>query len=75
MLSRAHSSLWVFAVAKLVEHSLGADSPFVSTSVLALTTSRFPSVSGGFLERRIPGKNGNGKYPYSRRCIDYTHTE
>ena len=26
-------------------------------------TGRFPWVSGGFLERRIPGKNGNGRYP------------
>ena len=25
-----------------------------------LTTSRFPRISGGFLERRIPGKNGGG---------------
>ena len=26
-------------------------------------TGRFPWVSGGFLERRIHGKNGNGRYP------------
>ena len=26
-------------------------------------TSHFPSVLGGFLEGRIPGKNGNGRYP------------
>ena len=36
-----------------VARALGVDSPFFSTIVLS-KTSRFPSVSGGFLERRIP---------------------
>ena len=26
---------------------------------------RFPRVSGGFLARRIPGKNGEGRYPWN----------
>ena len=31
--------------------------------VLSKNRIRFPWDSGGFLERRIPGKNGNGRYP------------
>ena len=38
--------------------ALGFDSPFFSSIVPK--TGRFPWVSGGFLERRIPGKNGEG---------------
>ena len=38
---------------------LGVDSPFFSTIVL-FKHLPFPWVSGGFLERRIPGKNGEG---------------
>ena len=41
---------------------LGVDSPFFSTIVLS-KTSYCPRDSGGFLETRIPGKNGNGRYP------------
>ena len=37
----------------------GVDSPFFSIIVL-FKTCRLPWVSGGFLERRIPGKNGEG---------------
>ena len=33
---------------------------FFSTIVLSKNRIRFPWVSGGFLERRIPGKNGEG---------------
>ena len=39
--------------------TLGGDSPFFSNIVL-FKTSRFRWVSGGFLEKRIPGKNGEG---------------
>ena len=35
---------------------LGVDSPFFSTIVLS---------QNRLLERRIPGKNGNGRYPYT----------
>ena len=38
---------------------LGVDSPFFSTIAFP-KTSRSPWVSGGFLERRIPGKDGEG---------------
>ena len=38
---------------------LSVDSPFFSTIVL-FKTGRFPQVSGGFLERKIPGMNGGG---------------
>ena len=41
---------------------IGVDSPFFSTIALSRKKGRFPKVSGGFLERRIPGKNGNGRY-------------
>ena len=34
--------------------------PFFSTIVLSKNRIRFPWVSGGFLERMIPGKNGEG---------------
>ena len=37
---------------------LGVDSPFCST--IFLSNRPFSWVSGGFLERRIPGKNGGG---------------
>ena len=40
---------------------LGLDSPFFSTTVLS-KTQLLPCVFG-FLKRRIPGKNGNGRYP------------
>ena len=36
---------------------LGVDSPFFSK------TGCFTWVFDGFLNRRIPGKNGNGRYP------------
>ena len=45
---------------------LGVDSPFFSTIVLFKNQPCFlgvfflPGVSGGFLEGRIPGKNGEG---------------
>ena len=42
------------------------DSPFCSTIVLSKNWIRFPWVSGGFPERRIPGKNGGG----SPRTVD-----
>ena len=37
--------------------------PFSSTIVLSKNRIRFSWASGGCLERRIPGKNGNGRYP------------
>ena len=37
--------------------TLGVDSPLFSAIVL-FKTRHFPRVFGGFLERRIPGKNG-----------------
>ena len=43
----------------LVGFVRGVDSPFFSSIVLSKSLL-FPSVSGGFLERRIPGKNGEG---------------
>ena len=39
---------------------LRVDSPFFPTIVL-FENPPFPWVSGGFLERRIPGKNGEGR--------------
>ena len=39
---------------------LRADSPFFSAIALFNNQIRFPWVSGGVLERRIPGKNGEG---------------
>ena len=41
---------------------LGVDSPFFSAIVL-FKNQPLPQGFGGFLERRIPGKNGNGSYP------------
>ena len=38
---------------------LGVVSPLFST-IVHFENQRFPRVSGGFLERRIPGKNGEG---------------
>ena len=37
---------------------LGVDSAFFSTLAFSDNRIRFFGVSGGFLERRIPGKNG-----------------
>ena len=39
---------------------LGVDSPFFSTIILFNRQLFLPRVLGGFLERRIPGKNGSG---------------
>ena len=46
---------------------LGVDSLFFSAIVLFKNRIRFFffRVSGGFLERRIPGKNGHGRYPWN----------
>ena len=43
--------------------------PFFSTIVLSKKRIRFPWVSGGVLERRIPGKNGEGtRESWCSRC-------
>ena len=42
--------------------TLGVDSPFFSTIVLC-KNQLFCWVFDGCLKRRIPGKNGNGRYP------------
>ena len=47
---------------------LGLDSPFFST-IVPFKKQRFPWAFGGFLERRIPRKNGNGRYPWNSRRI------
>ena len=44
----------------LTSTSLRVDSPFFPTIVL-FENRPFPRVSGVFLERRIPGKNGHGR--------------
>ena len=45
---------------KGVHFSRGWFQPFFSTIILFKNQIRFPRVSGGFLERRSPGKNGGG---------------
>ena len=46
-------------------YSCDLDSPFFSTIVF-LKNRPIPWVSGGFLERRIPGKNGEGSPRFLR---------
>ena len=46
--------------------------PFFSHHRSLNKNSRVPWVSGGFLERRIPGKNGSGRYAWN--CILFEKT-
>ena len=45
--------------------------PFCSSIVLSKNRIRFPWVSGGFLERRLPGKNGEGTPRMCKRSSLY----